>query len=323
MPIGTLLRQAREQAGLSAAQISERTRIQLYKIEALENGEFFLLPDNVYLDGIVRAYARELALEPEPLIERLHCERPPFTLDSIAILKDIHASRKRKGRGREPWKPITIDLPRVPIRPQRTGRTTSRGLMIPFLLLLCAAGWGLYVYEATLYDAARLPSDQTVATERPSADVTPPVDAAAPSAAAATYTPIESSLPDASRHDVSGSWQLLALPERSRDAGLNGGHYDYELYLEQDGDRVTGSGRKVTENGRGIRVRAQTSISVAGVINGERLTLAFTELGTRRATEGKFVLLLEGNETMRGRFSSTAAQSSGIVEARRLPDIRH
>ena len=106
---------------------------------------------------------------------------------------------------------------------------------------------------------------------------------------------------------------LLTHPERSRHAGLTGLRHDYELYLEQNGDRVTGSGRKVSENGRRIGSSAQTSISVAGTIHGERLTLAFTERGTRRETEGKFVLLLEGNATMRGRFSSTAAQPSGIV----------
>ena len=118
MSIGTLLRQAREQAGLSAAQIGERTRIQLYKIEALENGDFVHLPDGVYLDGIVRAYASELSLEAEPLIERLHRERPALAQDSIAVLKDIYESKQRKGRGRAPWKPLTIDLPKAPIRPE-------------------------------------------------------------------------------------------------------------------------------------------------------------------------------------------------------------
>jgi transcriptional regulator with XRE-family HTH domain len=160
MSIGPLLKQAREQAGLSAAQISERTRIQLYKIDALENGNFFLLPDGVYLDGIVRAYARELSLESEPLIERLHRERPPFTLDSVAILKDIHASRKRKGRGREPWKHIAIARPQATACRPRSRRPLSQGLQLlsPLLLLLDDMGGGIYLYETT-----RLPNDQTLA----------------------------------------------------------------------------------------------------------------------------------------------------------------
>jgi hypothetical protein len=73
----------------------------------------------------------------------------------------------------------------------------------------------------------------------------------------------------------------------------------------------------VSENGRAIGSRAQTSISVAGTIHGEHLTLAFTELGASRAAEGKFVLVLEGHATMRGRFSRTAAPPSGLVEASR------
>jgi hypothetical protein len=74
----------------------------------------------------------------------------------------------------------------------------------------------------------------------------------------------------------------------------------------------------VSENGRKIGSSAQTSLSLAGTIHGDHLTMAFTERGTRRAT-GKFVLQIEENATMRGRFASTAAQPSGIVEARRLP----
>ena len=37
MTVGTELKQARENAGLSPEQISERTKIQLYKIDAVAN----------------------------------------------------------------------------------------------------------------------------------------------------------------------------------------------------------------------------------------------------------------------------------------------
>jgi transcriptional regulator with XRE-family HTH domain len=320
MAIGLLLRQAREQAGLSAAQISERTRIQRYKIEALENGNYYLLPDGVYLDGIVRAYAREVALEPEPLIERLHRERPPFTLDSVAILKDIHASRKRKGRGREPWKHIAIDLPEQPIRRQPARRQPARrghrsgSLALAIISLLAGMGWGFYLYET-----AWTPGNSTFAIAQPSApaEVRPQIDPVAHPETAVTETLVEISATTASERNVSGSWILLTLPERSRYAGLTGARHGYELHLEQDGERVTGWGRKVSENDRSTRSSAPTSMSVAGTIQSERLTLAFSERGPQRAI-GKFVLLLEGDTAMRGRFSSTAAHPSGIVEARRL-----
>jgi transcriptional regulator with XRE-family HTH domain len=316
MSIGPLLKQAREQAGLSAAQISERTRIQLYKIEALENGDFVHLPDGVYLDGIVRAYARELALEPQPLIERLHRERPPVAPDSVAVLKDLYASRQRKGRGREPWKPIAIDLPKQPIRRQQARRVRRGGVALPLISLLVGMGWGLYLYETT-----RRPGDQTLAIEQPppTTDAKPPIDPVALPVTAATDTRVEISGTTVSQRDISGSWMLLTLPERSRHAGLTGTRHGYVLHLEQVGDRVTGSGRKLSEDDRLIGSSARTAISVAGTIHSERLTLTFTERGTHRATEGKLVLLVDGNGTMRGRFSSSAASPSGIVEARRLP----
>ena len=117
---------------------------------------------------------------------------------------------------------------------------------------------------------------------------------------------------------MSGSWTLSTQLESSSHARFAGLHLGYEINLEQSGNRVLGSGRKVTENGDGLGSRAQTPIRVAGTIDGDRLTLVFTEEGTRRTTEGKFVLLLDEDGTLRGRFSSTAAQSSGTVEARRV-----
>src|SRR5688572_6891147 len=75
MTVGTELRQARERAGLSVEEISERTKIHLYKVDALENGTFELLPQGIYLDGIVRAYAKELGIAQEPLVERMRLER--------------------------------------------------------------------------------------------------------------------------------------------------------------------------------------------------------------------------------------------------------
>ena len=75
MTVGTEFRQAREQAGLSAEQIGNRIKVQLYKIEALENNDFDSLPQGIYLDGIVRAYAREVGIDPEPMVERVRRQR--------------------------------------------------------------------------------------------------------------------------------------------------------------------------------------------------------------------------------------------------------
>ena len=106
--------------------------------------------------------------------------------------------------------------------------------------------------------------------------------------------------------------------ESSSLARYRGLKLGYEMQLEQEGDRVKGSGRKITENGAGIRAGAQTPVTVTGTIDGDRLTLNFVERGTRRPTQGKFVLLVDDSGILRGRFSSSAARSSGRVEAHRV-----
>src|SRR5687767_11630244 len=97
MNVGTELKQARDQAGLSAEQISNRTKIQLYKIEALENNEFDRLPQGIYLDGIVRAYAHEVGIDPEPMVERVRLQRGTLPGDwevPFAAPIDLHGPSK-------------------------------------------------------------------------------------------------------------------------------------------------------------------------------------------------------------------------------------
>ena len=91
----------------------------------------------------------------------------------------------------------------------------------------------------------------------------------------------------------------------------------FRIRLQQEGNRVTGIGRKISENGKVIPAIRQTPIEVQGIREGERLTLAFTELGRRRASGGQLDLVEENLRLWRGRFASDAARSTGSAEARR------
>ena len=167
--------------------------------------------------------------------------------------------------------------------------------------------------EPDVRPAAPGNTDVAVARESTTQDITP-----ARPAPASPATPAEKVEKTDSIKNVSGSWTLATRVESSSYAAFQGLRLGYEIELEQAGDRVKGAGRKITQNGDEIGSRAQTPISVAGTIDGDRLTLRFNERGTRRATEGKFVLLMDESGTLRGRFSSTAARSSGTVEAHRV-----
>ncbi len=160
------------------------------------------------------------------------------------------------------------------------------------------------------------PSQNRSAEENPT--TSSPNIPAEPSSAAST-APSGNVATSGTLPNVAGSWALTTRVESSsypRYAGLQLG---YEIRLDQKGDHVTGSGKKITENGSEISPRGQTPLTISGTISGDRLTLNFVERGTRRSTQGKFVLILDEAGRLRGRFSSSAAQSSGLVEADRVP----
>ena len=68
--LGHILREARETRGLTLAEVQEETRINTKFLEALESGQYELLPTAVHVRGFLRNYARFLHLDPEPLLHR-------------------------------------------------------------------------------------------------------------------------------------------------------------------------------------------------------------------------------------------------------------
>ncbi len=68
--LGHILREARETKGLTLAEVQEEIRISPRYLEALETGEYDLLPTQTHVRGFLRNYARFLGLDPAPLLER-------------------------------------------------------------------------------------------------------------------------------------------------------------------------------------------------------------------------------------------------------------
>ncbi len=71
MSIGDVLRTAREEKGLSIPEVSSRIRVSKKYLQAVEDGNFLLIPSLVYAKGFVKAYGEFLGLDPKPLISEL------------------------------------------------------------------------------------------------------------------------------------------------------------------------------------------------------------------------------------------------------------
>ncbi len=66
--LGERLRLARERAGLSIADIAGRTKIQVSLLEAIERDDFEHVPGGLFVRGFLRAYTKEVGLEPEAVV---------------------------------------------------------------------------------------------------------------------------------------------------------------------------------------------------------------------------------------------------------------
>ncbi|NLY54145.1 MAG: helix-turn-helix domain-containing protein [Firmicutes bacterium] len=63
--LGGLLRQRREEQGLSLEDLQARTKIRKKYLAAIEAGDFDVIPGEVYLRGFIRNVASELGIDPE------------------------------------------------------------------------------------------------------------------------------------------------------------------------------------------------------------------------------------------------------------------
>ena len=68
MPIGETLTKARHQAGISVAQVSERTRIRETIIRGIEDDDYSACGGDFYARGHIRAIAKVVGTDSEPLI---------------------------------------------------------------------------------------------------------------------------------------------------------------------------------------------------------------------------------------------------------------
>ena len=66
--VGDALRKQRELLGLSLEEVARHTHLRVHYLQALEDGNFEMLPSTVQGSGMLKNYASFLGLDPEPLL---------------------------------------------------------------------------------------------------------------------------------------------------------------------------------------------------------------------------------------------------------------
>jgi cytoskeleton protein RodZ len=93
---GSMLAQARARAGLSIEEAAARLRLHPRQLDALEREDLEALPAAAYVGGFVRNYARELKIDPQPLMDDLKAKLALRGLGGDALgLRSPGAARAR------------------------------------------------------------------------------------------------------------------------------------------------------------------------------------------------------------------------------------
>lgn len=108
--LGALLRKAREQRGYTLDDIQEVTKIRKRYLDAIENGEYKVLPGSFYVRAFVKTYAETVGLDAEEVLRLYQKELPkPVAADTIPD-EPLIRKRRRNTQHRDRWGKWTVTL---------------------------------------------------------------------------------------------------------------------------------------------------------------------------------------------------------------------
>jgi len=107
--LGDLLREARLEKGLSLEEVENLTKIRKRYLEAIEKGEYKVLPGSFYVRAFVKSYAETVGLDAEQVL-RLY--RNVIPDPGSAVQSDIYPTKRRRRRNvnTEKWSKVASTL---------------------------------------------------------------------------------------------------------------------------------------------------------------------------------------------------------------------
>src|SRR5690242_8664069 len=118
--------------------------------------------------------------------------------------------------------------------------------------------------------------------------------------------------------DLTGNWTVVNTVEETAYEPYRNMEIGFNVAINQAGRDFTGTGQKISENGRSLPAAGRTPIQVKGTIDGDKIQATFSENGSVRKTNGRFVWRIDrGSGGLTGTFISTAARTSGKSAAKK------
>ncbi len=207
--------------------------------------------------------------------------------------------------------PIPVVEPRIaPLSelPARGGPQITRSAFRPALLIVLLA----VVAAAAFVVVYRLRKADTTASAVPPVQTVPPADVAPKPANGTNETTAKAPDVKANVPDLSGNWNVVNTVEQTSYQAYKNMQVGFNVSIDQNGRDFTGTGQKISENGRSLPADSRTPIVVRGTIDGDKVEATFSESGAARKTNGRFVWRIDKTSGgLKGTFVSSAARSSG------------
>jgi len=173
MNIGGDLRHAREQRGWSLEELSIRTRIAVSKLAAIEGNSFERLPEGFYRRAYLRAYAREVGLDSERVVDSY---RTQFSGDAEMVKPAVATNSPSPPVSRKYLDWLHIQLMLLAI----LGTAAAVALVVVILRY----------HPDTIAPITEVPRSTTAEAQR----IEPPVVGTGGGSAAASVTPVEGTI---------------------------------------------------------------------------------------------------------------------------------
>lgn len=105
--LGRQLKEARLQKGMSLDDVQEVTKIRKKYLEAIESGDYKVLPGSFYVKAFIKTYAEAVGVSPDELIEE-HGDMPAPPVDTTMETVIQKRSRRPETERNAKWLPTVL-----------------------------------------------------------------------------------------------------------------------------------------------------------------------------------------------------------------------
>ncbi|QST01651.1 helix-turn-helix domain-containing protein [Pontibacillus sp. ALD_SL1] len=100
MEIGARLKEARESQNMTLDDVQQETKIQTRYLQAIEKGNFSIMPGKFYTRAFIRQYAEAVGLDPESLMEEHKSELPSSSEEEYIQYTRLQRQKDESPSGR-------------------------------------------------------------------------------------------------------------------------------------------------------------------------------------------------------------------------------